>query len=244
MLLYFIMETSSKNTLIKLGRGKGIEILNAIKNAKTSVKIVSPYLSPDYTKELIHLYDKGVQITLITCDNLETNNWSDFRPSDIIKKQEIPDSKAKQIKHLIDLTALVFFLISLASLTFLLFSFYYIPIALIILTLIIFSSKYLINEYTYNYTSIFRLKVFDSKSGINPQSTNLIHSKIFLIDEKILFLGSANFTYSAFKTHYETIIQVLDPIAILEVSKEIENLFNSKELKEKSWESLVGVKIN
>ncbi len=83
MLLYFIMETSSKDNIIKLGRGVGIEILNAIKSAKTSVKVVSPYLSPDYIKELINLHNKGVQTTPITCDNLETNNWSDFKPSDI-----------------------------------------------------------------------------------------------------------------------------------------------------------------
>jgi phosphatidylserine/phosphatidylglycerophosphate/cardiolipin synthase-like enzyme len=235
------METSSKNTLIKLGRGKGIEILNTIKNAKTSVKIVSPYLSPDYTKELIHLHNKGVQVTLITCDSLETNNWSDFKPSDIIKKQEIINPEANEINSKIPWLALIFFSIFIVSLPLAVFSFY-IPIALLLITIIIFLSKYIMDDYKHisDYTPIFRLKVFDSKSGINPQSTNLIHSKIFLIDEKILYLGSANFTYSAFKTHYETIIKVQDEEAINDVSQEIEVLFNSKELKEKSWDSLVG----
>ena len=231
------METSSKNTLIKLGRGKGIEILNAIKQAKTSVKIVSPYLSPDYTKELIHLHDKGVQITLITCDNLETNNWSDFKPSDIIKKEPIIDKKVKQLKKRISLVALIFLIIFIVSLPLAVFSLY-IPLTLFTLTIIIFLSKYLLQESTYNYTSIFRLKVFDSKSGINPQSTNLIHSKIFLIDENILFLGSANFTYSAFKTHYETIIKVEDEKAIKDVSLEIEELYNSKEKGKELGESV------
>ncbi len=235
------METSSKNTIIKLGRGKGIEILNVIKNAKTSVKLVSLYLSPDYTKELIHLHNRGVQITLITCDNLETNNWSDFKPSDIIKKQETINPEVNKTKQTMSWLALISLSIFIVSLPLAVFSLY-IPIVLLILTIVIFLSKYLIDDYknTYDYIPIFRLKVFDSKSGINPQSTNLIHPKIFLIDEKILYLGSANFTYSAFKTHYETIIKIQDENAIKDINQEIESLFNSKELKEKSWDSLVG----
>jgi phosphatidylserine/phosphatidylglycerophosphate/cardiolipin synthase-like enzyme len=233
------MQTKSENTIIHLGRGKGIEILSAIKNAKFSVKIVSPYLSPDYIKELINLHNKKIAVTLITCDNLETNNWSDFKPSDIIKKQKIQNLNLKRIEKLINWTAFVFLIISIINIPLIFISFYHIPIALIILTLIIFISKYFIRGHTYQYVPIFRLKVFDSKSGKNPNSTNLIHSKIFLIDESILFLGSANFTYSAFKNHYETIIKINDSTAIKDVSNEIENLFNSKELKEKDFGSLV-----
>lgn len=230
------METYSKDSVIKLGRGKGIEILNAIKNAKTSVKIVSPYLSPDYIKELIKLNNKEVDVTLITCDNLEVNQWSDFKHSDVIKQEKIPISKRKELKKLIRKFSLILFLISVLSIavSVILPGLLFAGIPLFVLALILIFSNSFINEYTYNYYSIFRLKVFDSKSGINSQSTNLIHSKIFLIDNKILFLGSANFTYSAFKTHYETIIKVLDAKAIEDVDEEIEKIYNSKELKEKS----------
>ena len=110
----------------------------------------------------------------------------------------------------------------------------YISAALFITSLISIIINYHIKESSYEYYSIFRLKVFDSKSSSKPESTNLIHSKIFLVDEKILFLGSANFTYSAFQTHYETIIKVEDEKAIEDISNEIENIFNSTELKAKS----------
>lgn len=233
------METSSKETIIYLGRGKGYQILNTIKQAKSSVKIVSPYLSPDYIKELINLHNKGIKITLITCDNLETNSWSDFKPGDIIKKEKTLNPKLKQIKQKINLASLISLSIFLLFFPLFFFSLFYIPLLLLILTIIIFSYRYLIIDYTYTYTPIFRLKIFDSKSGINPRSTNLVHSKIFLIDNKILYLGSANFTYSAFKTHYETIIKVLDKTAINDIDKEIEELYSSKELKERDWESLV-----
>jgi phosphatidylserine/phosphatidylglycerophosphate/cardiolipin synthase-like enzyme len=234
------METYSKNSKISLGRGKGIEILKAIKNAKSSVKIVSPYLSPDYIKELIKLHNKNVQITLISCDNLETNNWSDFKHSDIINRTKIEDKALKKLKKKLVRISLIFLIISIIIffLSTILPILLYLSVFLIGIMLLIFAFAYMLEDCNYEYYPIFRLKVFDSKSGINPQSTNLIHSKIFLIDEKILFLGSANFTYSAFNTHYETIIQIQDTQAIVDISNEIENLFNSKELKEKSFEEL------
>ncbi len=235
------METYSKESIIKLGRGKGNEILTEIKNARKEVKIVSPYLSPDYIKELINLHNKGVYVTLITCDNLETNSWSDFKPSDIVRKEKIEDAKLKNLKKSLYLISIILFLFSIFSFSTIFFmpNLMFIPIVILFISLVLCATGFIIIDHKYEYHPIFRLKVFDSKSGENPQSTNLIHSKIFLIDNKILFLGSANFTYSAFKTHYETVIKILDKKAIEDVSKEVENIFNSKELKEKSWESVI-----
>ncbi len=231
------METYSKNSIIKLGRGNGIEILNTIKEAKSSVKVVSPYLSPDYIKELVELSKKGIDVTLITCDNIERDlKYSDFKHEDIIRQEKIEDKKSKSLKSTLYVISFILFMITLISLSLIVINpaLGFIPVLLFIITLFILISAWIINDYKYKYYPIFKLKVFDSKSGINPQSTNLIHAKIFLIDDEILYLGSANFTYSAFKTHYETVIKILDQKAIQEVNKEIENIFNSRELKEKS----------
>ncbi|MEQ9583045.1 MAG: hypothetical protein RIM68_12960, partial [Arenibacter sp.] len=42
-----------------------------IENAKQSVKIVSPYLSLFLVKKLIDLYFRGIEVQLITMDNIE-----------------------------------------------------------------------------------------------------------------------------------------------------------------------------
>ena len=81
--------------------------------------------------------------------------------------------------------------------------------------------------------------MFDSTTGKNPRSTELIHSKIFVIDEEIAFLGSVNFTHSGFKTHYETTIKVEDKNAVKDISHEVETLYLSKDLKEKRVEDWV-----
>src|SRR3989338_410614 len=84
------MKTFSKNDAIYIGKYAGDEIIKEIKNAKSSVKIVSPYLSGNYVKELIHLHNQGRNITLITSDNItENQKYSDFSTSDLIVKNEV-----------------------------------------------------------------------------------------------------------------------------------------------------------
>ena len=227
------MKTRSNSSIISLGRGHGIEILNAVKNAKKEVKIVSPYLSSSYLEELVNLKQKGVEITLITSDNLteQGTNYS-FDDSKVIKQEkvEIPGSIEK--KESLRKSLRGFFFAFLLTLPLYFFSPFFLIISalLLIISGIFFFNEISLKQYIYKYFSVFRLKVFDSHSGEKPWSTSLIHSKIFLIDNKICFLGSANFTYSGFKTHYETVIKVEDINSIQDINEEIENLFESKEL--------------
>ncbi len=59
------------NCDIYIGKGAGKMLLNDIQNAKKSIKIVSPYLSPHLVKELIELRKKNLDIQLITSDKIE-----------------------------------------------------------------------------------------------------------------------------------------------------------------------------
>ena len=91
------MRTTSNKDAIFLGKQAGTEILKEIKNAKESVKIVSPYLSPAFVQELIHLHKKGMKITLITSDNITNeNSYSNFKASDLVKTEKILHEEIKQ----------------------------------------------------------------------------------------------------------------------------------------------------
>jgi len=234
------MRTNSSKDTIYIGQNAGTELMDTIKNAKKSVKIVSPYLSPAYLSELVKLSIKGIKITLITCDEIKENMYSDFRLTDIIKQKKTPDPGAQNKKTLIKTISYVLFLLSIISIFLLIFSIdlVIIPIFLFIFGIAGLLISYLIKEYIYEYYSIFKIKVFDSSSGERPTSTELIHSKIFIIDETIVFLGSLNFTYSGFKTHYETLIKITDINAIKDISDEVESLYDSTFLKSKSIDEL------
>ncbi len=230
------MITFSSKDHIYIGREAGKEIHEKIKDAKKSVKVVSPYLSPDYINDLINLHKKEIKITLITCDKIENNSYSDFRTSDLVTKEEIYDEKLGKLKKLLFKSFIWLFILStLISITTFIFPISIIPAGILLfLTLIAFISSWIISDRSFKYEPIFRIKVFDSKTGKNPRSTELIHSKIFVIDEEIAFLGSVNFTYSGFKTHYETTIKIEDLNAVKTISQEVERLYSSNDLKAKS----------
>ena len=49
-----------------------------------------------------------------------------------------------------------------------------------------------------------------------PISSNLIHTKFIIIDDKILIMGSHNFSQSAFTTNFETSVIIDEPLQIQE----------------------------
>ena len=147
------MKTYSSGDKISLGRGEGVEILKTIKKSNKSVKIVSPYLSPGYLEELVKLREKGVEITLITSDNLPegNNRFSTFKNSDIIKQKKILIPKAKTKKKKLKIYSITFFLLFLVTLTLstLVSLLFFISIPLFFVSLILFFYQYFIKQYNY-----------------------------------------------------------------------------------------------
>ena len=234
------MEVSSKDNEIYLGIGMGKGLKKIINNAKESVEIVSPYTSADFLRDLVKLSEKGVKISLITNDEIRESSFSDFKISDIIKTKQIDDEEIKKAKKggviISSLTIIVSVFMTISSL---LASFLFYP-SMILLALSIISLTYYLakKHYKDEYYSIFRLKVFKSISE-DMRSTMLVHSKIFIIDNKVAFLGSMNFTYSGFRTHYESLIKITDKTAIESLTQEVERLFQTDELPSKSLGELV-----
>ncbi|SDD74800.1 hypothetical protein SAMN05421636_101583 [Pricia antarctica] len=56
---------------VYIGTGTGKKLMDEIENAKRSVKIVSPFLSPFLVKRLIALHSNGIGVQLITTDTIE-----------------------------------------------------------------------------------------------------------------------------------------------------------------------------
>jgi len=67
----------------------------------------------------------------------------------------------------------------------------------------------------------------------NELSDTFIHSKIYLIDDKIAYMGSLNFTSSGTKHNYETRIRTEDASAIKEIKDEFYQLMNNFHLPER-----------
>jgi phosphatidylserine/phosphatidylglycerophosphate/cardiolipin synthase-like enzyme len=225
------------NCDIYIGKGAGKKLLDDMRNARKSIKIVSPYLSPSLVNELIFFRERNLEVELITSgdfgDLYGINEKNIHRL--ILQNREtdnvalVKRNKWKDISRVLIYIA-VGMLTVLSGIAFYLkdvvVAFGLIPIA--ILFLVIKHYKYKIREkriYSYWYSQLFPFKVYlNNYAGI--RSTTFVHSKIYLFDDRIAYLGSLNFTNSGTKHNYETRIRTEDPNAIKEIKEEIHQLMN------------------
>lgn len=232
------------NCDIYIGKGAGKKLLNDIENAKKSVKIVSPYLSPILIKELIKLRKRNIEVELITTDDIKDFSGSDEKnihkliiqnvetDEEAVEKREKWKDISKKISYLavglvVSLIGVIYFVRDLKLL------FWLIPIVILVLVYKFYQSI-IKNKRIYNYwySQLFPFKVFMSPNTTELSDT-FIHGKIYLIDNQIAYLGSLNFTASGTKHNYETRIRTIDENAIIEINKEFNQLFSHSHLPER-----------
>lgn len=229
---------------IYIGKNAGVKMMQDIRNAQKNVKIVSPYLSPFLIKELIYLHSKGIKIRLITSDEIE-----DFYGYDknihklIIQHRHVDEKSQKKRNDLISLSGTLLFamiglgLILLALMYFLNnVTFAYGFIMTVLMFLIRDSVVKKIKRtkiYHYTYKQLFPFKVYVSPTHGNSTNKTFIHSKIYIIDDEIAYLGSLNFTGSGVKDNHETRIRTTDANAVAKIIEEMKEIFYHSDLLER-----------
>ncbi len=230
---------------IYVGTGAGSRLLKDINNAEKSIKIVSPFLSPSLVKHLIRLYERNIDIELITTNNIEDYH-GDYEKNihKLIIQNRIVDTEAEEkrnnwiefAKKLLFINIGIF--IMLIVLAFLLQEFMLTIGAIPVIILYIVRKSYLKKIqnkkiYNYRYTKLFPFKVILQSDGYSYGEA-YIHSKIYIIDNKMAYLGSLNFTKSGTETNHETRVKMRDTEVIKRLNDEIDDLFENEELPEVS----------
>ncbi len=229
---------------IYIGKGAGAKMMQDIRNAKRNVKIVSPYLSPFLIKELIYLHSKGIKIRLITTDEIEDFYGHDKNIHKLIIQNQHTDENAKRTRdNLVSLSRIFLFAtIGLGVVLLLLmyflnnFKIFYGFPAVVFIFIVRDSIVKKIKKtkiYYYTYKQLFPFKVFISANRQNSYDRTFIHSKIYIIDDEIAYLGSLNFTGSGVKGNHETRIRTSDPKAVSEIIAEVKEMFYHSGLPER-----------
>lgn len=228
-----------------IGKGAGSMLLRRIKSAEKSIKIISPYLSPELVEELITLKNRDVDIQLITTNEIENYTWEE---KDIHKKLIIQNKTTdKEADRLRDgwiqfSSNLLYSMIMMTSVVTLLLFFsrnllYLLGFVPHIVAVIVYKSyKNKIRNkqvYSYHYTQLFPFKVYLCPRVCKTNNT-FIHAKIYLIDDDTVFLGSLNFTYKGTKDNYETRVKITDTEVIDKIKNEFYDLFYHADLNAKN----------
>ena len=159
------MYFNGANCDIYIGKGAGKKLLDDIENAKESVKVVSPYLSPFLIKELIKLRKRNLEVELITTDNIEDFYGSYEKNIDklIIQNVETDEVAVEKRKKWKDISKILAIAVGLSGVTCfvgdLKLGFSLIPI--VILFLVYFQLKIKNKQiYNYWYSQLFPFKVY------------------------------------------------------------------------------------
>lgn len=227
-----------------IGKGAGKKVLSEIESAKKSVKIISPYLSASLIFKLLRLYKKGIDVQLVTTDAIMENTEhyaATFRH--LISENKIIDKKAKAIRFVLFIISILIWLGALALIAKALtednkestdFLFLIGGIALTLILGIGLQFKIAkLKTFKYHYRSAFPLKFLIAPENANFPIKTFIHSKVYIIDEEIMYWGSLNFTAMGLQDNYETRVRTTDTTTIKKMSKEFDTLMNSKKLPER-----------
>lgn len=228
---------NSVNVDIYIGAGTGKKLLEDLNAAKHSIKVVSPYISASFIKRLIYLSEKGISVSLVASDDVVQYKSETLKCIKAALRQEthIIESGVKKKKRLSSYRIFLIVLICISLLVFfyapyISFLVKCIPFLIIILFVINESKIKKTRIYNYSYRQIFPFKIY-----INPNKSALhfsnifIHSKIYVIDDQIAYLGSMNLTANGMGNNIETRIRTTDKETVFGLSTFVDSLINNEE---------------
>ena len=225
-----------------IGKGAGRKMVSEIQEAEHSVRIISPYLSASLVYKLIELHRAGVDVQLVTTDAIMENSERYANTyKQLISEEKVYDTKAKNLRFILSIfTKIIWASFAISILLLYLFKdekdfLYYIIAMMSLLCLAVFLqiklSKF--KTFSYNYDTLFPIKFLIAPENASFPIKTFIHSKVYIIDEKIMYLGSMNFTAAGTSENYETRIRTQDIEAIEKMINEFDTLFGSTKLPER-----------
>lgn len=239
---------------VYIGTGAGTMLNKTIDKAKKSIWVVSPYLSPSLIEKLLAKQNEGVEVRLITsCDSMKHAKSlvekHEAKPTTAPPKPVASSGHQPQVSHRPHpLAKAMGYLAILALLVGGALAFWgqYAWAGLALLGAVAFAwgkerlgkkgvetntnnqSPSQPQQWGYsskepNYKAKLPFKVFRK----NDKNKDYIHSKMYVIDDAVAFLGSLNFTYDGTKNNHETRIKLTEPAVVAKIKQEIEDLYNS-----------------
>lgn len=230
---------------IYIGTGAGKKLMEEISTARKSVKIVSPFLSAPLLEGLIELHQKGVDIELITTAE---DQKKDGKLRNLIRQNVHVDGKARKQRKRLKLA--VWLCNAFVGIGFAASLWFFIQQALrpllVCLALTVLAGlgvglfRFMVRTkrvYSYSYEPIFPLKVVLQTNAFG-QRTAYLHSKIYIIDDRIAYLGSLNFTRSGTEHNYETRVRLTDGNSVSKMVEEFRCLMNESGFPEVDFQKI------
>lgn len=214
-----------------LGKKAGKEIFEKINKAKKSIKIITPYISSEYVDLLKKKKRQGLIVKLIVSSDIGGDKDKNTSLKKLISQKQNTNEKLKNKRD----TALrvikysLLFAILLTG-TGIFYSVQKIQYAALVFVALYLARKYFSSLVIYSYTYYSELSLSIPMSpytyGFDDEHT-LTHTKLFIIDDESAYVGSINFTKSAFWKNYESRVKLTSSKVIDTLNKEFSYVFKN-----------------
>ncbi|MDH5327136.1 MAG: phospholipase D family protein [Gammaproteobacteria bacterium] len=220
------------NCFLYLGTNAGGNVYNDMLHARQTVLVVTPFVSKENVDLLLSKHRQGVNVMLITSTNFEGKNGAKHIYRKLIKQSQHTNVKNRRLRlggmilgYLLLLLGLSLgWYAELITHDLLLWAYAAIPVSLFLF--------YLINRirvYSYSYTPNMPFHVIASPYADKLTSNQIfVHSKIYVIDGTVAYLGTADFTRAGFTSHYETMFRITDNFSVSSIYHEINEIISDK----------------
>lgn len=228
-----------------IGKGAGKNVMTDINNAQRSVRIISPYVSASLIWQLIKLKRSGVEVQLITTDAIMDSTESAAGTfKHLISQEKVIDKKAQTYRTILSVIEKIAWLAVVGASVWGLLNMEHpgpnFRSALIIFSIALVAAIILrvkisgYRTFNYRYDTLFPFKLLIAPENADYPIKTFIHSKVYIIDEEIMYWGSLNFTAAGTQDNYETRIKTKDPEAIHKMSLEFSKMMISHNLPERN----------
>ena len=227
-----MLNLAINDAYLYIGTNAGAGIYNDIAKATQNVLIVSPHVSGEHIDILLKKQAEGVGVTLVTSTDFEGNTGSKTIYKKLITQAKVTNEQIRRYR----LAGLVLMYLTLFSSVVsastgaylgnyqLFWGLVAFPIGLIFIKLF---NK--LRVYSYSYQSNLPFYVMASPN-VYPQTRHqiFVNSKIYIVDDQIAYLGSADFTRAGFRDQHEIMFRIMDKATVQGIYKEIHGLLNDQ----------------
>lgn len=241
-----------QNVEFSFGKGVGDQIYDAINDAKHSVLVITPYISQGYIDFLLRKKEEGVNVSLVTTTDAQRGKLDEICKKIVVQHCVTDEKKMefkKQAKNWCLLSALVSLLIGFTGLVWHSFhnnfpllkelNRFWHDDTILIITIAcalffcyaLYNKFHRIKVFSYFYSTKFPFVVVPSIyskniPSITPVLESFVHAKIYVVDNRDIFIGSVNLTKSGLRYNIESFVKISAHETVKEIVQEINSYLN------------------
>lgn len=223
-------ETELQKTHVFVGPRAGGPIKTSLENATKSIHVLVPYLSRNHVELLLKKQQEGIEVNLVTsteCHQNPSERRAIFQMLTEQNRHDVPGARGRAVRYRV--YALFLLVLALASA--------YaqwkhqlpptLPGVYVFAGFCALAAGLLFNEagnlrlFTYSYTPRINFTAYVPWASGRESDCLLPHAKVFVVDERMIHLGSVNLTAAGFIHNIEVRADACDPTAAKYMAQQI-----------------------